>query len=218
MSKLKNREATARPTVVIVEDERLMRQFLVEMCQRDYQVVAAVSNGSEALKICRELQPNFAIIDIEIPEPDGIAICDQIKAEKLPVKTLLLSSELDPVTIHRVYQSEADGFVDKIEQPIEEVLKAVETIRLRKPYFSRPAKAIRDELRSNPEAYYKILSPKELELMPLFCEGLSDEMIAHRMSFTKHAAHWHRKKITAKLNLHGTIELMRYGRKIGFWK
>lgn len=195
-----------------------MRQLLIEKFEADYEIVGEAADGNAAIELLRTKQPRFALVDIDIPEMDGIAVCNAIAKEVPSIRLLLLSSELDPVTIHRVFQSEADGYVDKVNQSMETIHTALDTIRRGRPYYTEPAKAVRTELRSNPEAYYKILSKRELELMPLFCKGHSDEEIAAAKGFSKHAAHWHRTKIIAKLNLHGTIELIRYGREIGFWR
>lgn len=203
--------------VVVVEDQSLFRQLIVKMCSEKYEVVGEAGSGQEALDICRATQPEILLLDIRIPEPDGISVAETLIEEQSSLRVLALSAKLDSVTVFRLLKSGVHGYVNKFNDELETVMDALDAISRGEPYFSESFSQVRDEIRKNPLAFHKILSNKELELLPLFSKGLDDGTIGVMINLSDKTVRWHRRNIMKKLELHATTELMRYGIAQGFW-
>ncbi|MBK1858697.1 response regulator transcription factor [Cerasicoccus arenae] len=203
--------------IVVVEDQRLFRQLIVKMCSERFQVVGEAETGTDALRICREQEPDLLLMDIQIPKPDGITVAETLLEELPSLRVLALSAKLDSVTVFRLLKSGVHGFVSKFSDQLDTVMIAVEAIYNGEPYFSDAFDQVKAEIKKDPLAYYKILSNKELELLPLFSKGLDDSTVSGMINLSAKTVRWHRRNIMKKLEIHASTDLMRYGITHGFW-
>ncbi|WOO39859.1 response regulator transcription factor [Rubellicoccus peritrichatus] len=203
--------------IVVVEDHTLFRQMLIKLCNEDYNVVGEAADGGEALSVCRKKKPEVVIMDIMIPEPDGIDVTKILLKEQPGIRVLALSGHIDTFTVYRLLKSGVLGYVNKMSEPIEVVQEAIKTVAEGKPYFTKQFAEVRDDLKQDPSSFQRILSDRELELLPLFSRGLDNNAISDEVGLKPSTVLWHRRNIMKKLQIHATTELMRYGIKNGFW-
>lgn len=131
-----------RPTL-LVEDHPLMREtlgrFLGNMAELD--LIGAVANGTEALKLCEDREPSLALIDISLPEMSGLELVRELKDRYPQLDCLMLSAHQEIAYIRRALANGAQGYVLKGDP--EELLRAVDAVLAGETYLSEP---IRDKL------------------------------------------------------------------------
>ncbi|MGF1484920.1 MAG: response regulator [Opitutales bacterium] len=205
-------------SLTIVEDERLFREMLCRVCQDNFKEVFPAASASEARAIFSRAVPDVLVVDLMLPDGDGVALAEEFIERYPRLRTLALSSATDPFTLHNVVRSRINGYVDKLKQPVDVLIKAIHTVASGEKYFSEIGHEVLTGLKADPEAFYKILSDTELTLLPLFSQGMSNDSVAESVGIRPSTAQWHRRNIMKKLGIHATPELMRYGIKQGFWK
>jgi DNA-binding NarL/FixJ family response regulator len=204
--------------IVIIEDHTLIRDMLIVVCSQTLPSAkaAGAKTGAEGLELCRSLQPDLVILDVALPDGDGLDLLDAIAKAAPGAKVIALSSHTDEFTLHRAVHSRVNGFVDKNEQPLEVLSQAISTVMSGQRYFSSVAKRANANLRSDPAAFNKLLSDWETELLALFGQGLSNADVAKRVNLSAVTVKNHRCRIMAKIGVHSTPELMRYAIDKGF--
>ena len=126
--------------IVLVEDERLFRQMLAQYLRRECgcNVAGEAPDGAKGLALCLEINPDMALIDLQLPIMDGLALADRLHRQAPNIKLLALSSRLDTLTVYRVEHSPFRGFVDKnqslavLKQAIALVMAGVEALNAMK--------------------------------------------------------------------------------------
>lgn len=206
--------------IVIVEDQKLFQQLLTHVVTLEfgYKVVGVADDGLNALKICREKKPNLLLLDICIPQTSGLVVAEIIRSEFPHIKILAVSSENDPVTIHRSFKIGIHGYLDKSTQTMETLTEAIQKVSMGGTYFSPSIMRVRDQLLNEPLAFQKILSPREQEIIALIGGCYSDQEIGNLVGLSPSTVQTHRKNIMGKVGVHSTPELIRYALDKGFWK
>jgi DNA-binding NarL/FixJ family response regulator len=214
----------AKKTVLIVDDHPLFREGLKSLIARNpmFEVVGEAGNCSDALLMARELKPDLAIVDISLPDKSGIEVTRELGAILPRVRIVIVSMHAKIDTITEAFRAGAAGYVvkdsatDKIVQGIEAVCKG--------EYFLDSALShnVVKRLVAFPEKEAKItdgryntLTSREQEVMRLLAEGLSPKEIGAKLFISSKTVENHRFSIMGKLNLHSTIELVRYAAKLG---
>lgn len=203
---------------LVVEDQSLYRSLISERLRDMFDAVLEAVSAKEAVELTKRHRPTFVLIDILLPNEDGIELAERILDELPETRLLIVSQDSDPVTLYRVFRSGVHGFLDKRTEGVQALLEACSHVATGNPYFSKTAVEIRRELRDDPTAFYRVLSPRELDLMPDLCAGDSNEEISLKIGVKPSTVLWHRRNIMRKLQLHSTTELMQYGARNGFWK
>lgn len=206
--------------IVIVEDQKLFQQLLTHVVTLEfgYKVVGVADDGLNALKICREKKPNLLLLDICIPQTSGLVVAEIIRSEFPHIKILAVSSENDPVTIHRSFKIGIHGYLDKSTQTMETLTEAIQKVSMGGTYFSPSIMRVREQLLNEPLAFQKILSPREQEIIALIGGCYSDQEIGNLVGLSPSTVQTHRKNIMGKVGVHSTPELIRYALDKGFWK
>lgn len=206
--------------IVIVEDQVLFQQLLMHVVTLEfgYNVVATAGDGLTALKTCREHKPHLVLLDICIPQTSGLVVAEIIRSEFPHIKVLAVSSENDPVTIHRAFKLGIHGYLDKSTQTMETLIEAIRKVSMGGTYYSESVLEVRDKLLHEPMAFQKILSPREQEIIALIGGCYSDQEIGNLVGLSPSTVQTHRKNIMGKVGVHSTPELIRYALDKGFWK
>ena len=204
--------------IIVIEDQTMIRELLVLACRQAVPGVDARSaaSGADGLALCRELQPEIALVDLVLPDCDGLELAGKILAESPDTRIIALSSHTDDVTLHRALASRIHGFVDKNEQTLDVLGAAIAAVRAGRPYYSSVAERARAALKRDPAAFNKILSDREQELVALFGRGLTNEEVAAQTQLTPHTVKNHRRNIMGKLGVHSTPQLIHYAIEKGF--
>lgn len=205
-------------TIVIIEDFKLISEMLAVTCERllPGSSVSCAYTAQEGMELCRKLVPELVLLDVVLPDRDGIELVPKIFEISRSAKVIALTSHTDEFTLHRAMAARLHGFVDKNEAPLKGLSDAIECVMKGRLYLSPAAARLKASLSSDPVAFSKLLSPHEQRLLGLFGVGLSNEAVADQTGLSAATIKVHRRNIMAKLNIHSTPELIHYALEKGF--
>lgn len=209
--------------VLIADDHVIVREGLraILEAQTDIEVLGEATNGDEAVKKAKELQPDIVLMDITMPGTDGIEATKQIRRLNLNVKILVLTMHDSDDYFFSMLQAGASGYFIKGGSSAELVsaLRAV----WRGEVFIYPTlakKLVHDYLQQvrvgQHKESYDGLTNREQEILTLIAEGNSNQQIADRLVLSVTTVQTHRAHIMAKLGLRSRTELIKYAIRRGF--
>jgi DNA-binding NarL/FixJ family response regulator len=204
--------------LIVVEDQQLFLELIVGLCEREFgfKVVATADTGAEAVRLAREVPHDIILLDLNLPDMDGIDAATAIMAGPREARILALSSQIDDYTLHRVLKSGIQGYVDKNLQNSDVLKSAIQLVASGGVFFTPVVQEVRRALGRDPDAFSKVLSEREQELLSLLGRGLDDSEAAATLGVQPQTIHSHRRNILRKLNLSGTKQLIRYALEHGF--
>ena len=204
--------------IAIVEDHSLIADLLTTLCRRDFkfEVVLTETHGKPALPLIRKLKPDLVLLDISLPDVDGLDLAETILRELPATRILALSSLRDPVTLKRVRELGIHGFVDKRDQNVRRLKEAIDLVSRGHEFFSPIVNEVIGPLRRDPKAFYRMLSEYEQKILGLIGESRSDEEIGVTLGIQPSTAQSRRRDIMNKLEIHTTPKLIRYAIENGF--
>jgi DNA-binding NarL/FixJ family response regulator len=204
--------------IVVIEDHALMRDLLLKACREAVpgSSVAGAKDAQTGLQTCHSTQPDIVILDLGLPDRDGLELLDDLLTACPSVKVIGVSGYNDEFTLHRAVRSKLHGFVDKNEQTVEALAEAIRTVFRGERYLSAAVKEAHLAQRNNPASFDKILSEREQSLLVLFGSGLTNEQVAVRVGLSELTVRNHRCRLMAKLELRTSPELIRYALEKGF--
>ena len=187
---------TPRPiTVLVVDDHPLLRAGLAEAIngQSDMRVVGEASNGVEALTLYHELRPDVTIMDIAMPEMDGVTALHEIRREHPVARVVMLTTYKGDAQILRAVQGGAAGFLLKstLRKDLLDTVRGVHTGQRRIP--PEIAMELAQHMGQGP------LSTREMEVLHLAASGHSNRRIAERLAISEETVKAHMKNVLAKL-------------------
>ncbi|GAC1614072.1 MAG: response regulator transcription factor [Ktedonobacteraceae bacterium] len=197
--------ASAR--LVIADDHELARAGLRSMLtgQRGLELIGEAVNGHEALELCRRLQPNLALIDVRMPEMDGLATCRSIKRECPATSVILVTIHANPEYYLEALKAGAAGYILKdITQ--RELITAIRRVLqgesiLDKEFVVRVLQQLASQTASQAEMPPERLSPREREVLQLVTQGQTNREIAQNLTVSVSTVKIHVEHILAKLGV-----------------
>ena len=203
--------------VLLADDHGIVRKglrFVLES-EPDMVVVAEASNGREAVRLCEQYRPEIAIVDIAMPQLNGIEAVSQIRKASPATHAMVLSMHSDETYILRALSVGAKGYIlkDAVE---DEILPAVRSVLKGKSYFSPAiAKTLNEDyvryLRQRGlEDSYDLLTDREKEILQLLAEGRSNKEVANLLVLSVTTVETHRTNMMQKLGLHSAAEIVLY--------
>ena len=195
-----------------------MRDLLLKACRDAIpgSVVSGARNAGACLATCGAIQPDVIILDLGLPDRDGLDLLNDLLAQCPNTKVIGISGYTDEFTLHRALHSKLHGFVDKNEQTVEELTEAIRTVLKGERYLSAVVHEANLSMRNDPLSFDKILSGREQAMLGLFGRGLTNEEVAGRVGLSELTVRNHRCRLMAKLNLRTSPELIRYALEKGF--
>jgi DNA-binding NarL/FixJ family response regulator len=201
-----------------VEDEVLVARMLVAWLGQHprISVVGSAPDGLKGLQLCRDTRPDVVLIDVMMPGMDGLTLAEHLLEEMPRLKPIILSARFDPYCIYRIYRLGIPGYVDKASPP-EEVTRAVLAVARGSMYQTARYAEHWHLLRSDPDAFFKVLSDREVNLVRLLAHGCDLHEIATTMEITYDTARTHQRNIRKKLGVHNSRELLVLAKKNGLF-
>jgi DNA-binding NarL/FixJ family response regulator len=200
----------APTTVVIVEDHSLIRDGLRMLLalERRFLLVGEAGTVAEARTVIAQKKPTIAIIDVGLPDGDGIALAESlIKADPV-LRVLVLTGELSSATVARALAIGAHGYVHK-QHNADELFAALGALREGGRYVSESvAASYRPSASTGAPSPLEKLTTREREIVALLCEGDSSKHVARKLDLSVATVRKHRENIMAKLDVHSVAELI----------
>jgi DNA-binding NarL/FixJ family response regulator len=201
--------------IVLADDHPLILSGLECLFQAepDCEVLARCGNGRDALEAVRLHRPDILILDSRMPVLDGLEVLRALAQEALPVRVVFLAESTEEERIREAVHLGARGVVLK-EMPPSTLLQCVRKVYAGEHWLERRAasKAVEEMVRR--EAGRRMiaaqLTPREMEILPLLCRGLSIKETAENLSISGATAKAHVRNIYAKLHVKSRLSLLRY--------
>ena len=213
-----------KKTIVIVDDHPLFREGLKSIISRnaEFELVGETGLGQEALRLAENLKPDMVVMDISLPDINGIELTKDIKKLSSATQILIVSvhSKIDYITA--AFQAGASGYVVK-DAPSAKILQALELVS-QGEYFLDASVSFQvvkklsefpEQKAKTTDTFYSSLTNREQEIFRLLAEGLKIKDIADKLFISPKTVENHKTNIMSKLNLHSTLDLVRYAIKLG---
>jgi len=201
---------------IIVEDQKLGIDLIRQCLTERFELVATCQTVAEGWKAFGKFRPEVVILDIELPDGSGLDLADRILGVDRKVRILGVSGRTDEYTLYRVFMTGLFGFVDKNTESIEELRKAVIQLGEGNCYYAATVHQSMMVQHTDPNAFSKILTEREQQLLRYFGAGTSNEKIAEKFNLRPVSVQNHKARIMRKLGLHNTVDLIRYAIQKGF--
>src|SRR6185436_5244563 len=203
--------------VLLADDHTVVRfglRMLLESAE-DMEVVGEAGNGREAVELAQKLTPHVAVLDVIMPQLNGLDAARRIAREAPQTKILILSTYAHDHFLEQAMAAAVSGYLTK-ETAASELLKAIRTIVSGRQYFSphmskRLVELAPSRLSSRRMSFSgKPLTAREAEVLQLIAEGDSNKTIAEKLRISIKTIEKHRQSVMQKLNIHETAGLTRY--------
>jgi two-component system response regulator NreC len=204
--------------ILLVDDHQMFREGLKALLQGEagYQVAGEAENGIRGLELCRELVPDVVIMDISMPEMNGIEATRRIHEELPDIKIIILSMHTEKRFVLGVLKAGAAGIVVK-NSASAELATAIEAVLSGKTYLSPSVSSflVQNFLEQELEEGENVLSPRERQILKLIAMGKGAKEIGYDLNISNKTVEAHRMQLMRKLNIHNVAELVKYAIREG---
>ena len=203
--------------ILLADDHAMVRQGfrMILAAQSDMEIVGEAGNGREAVELSEQLKPDVVVMDVAMPELNGIEATRRITGSSPRTRVLALSMYKDSVYVREILRAGARGFLlkDAIDR---DLLAAVRAVAGGEGYLS-PAvsEAVLTDYRRHVTDPLDLLSSREREVLQMIAEGKTNKDIATALDLSVYTVDAHRGRIMEKLNLHSVGELVRFAVRKG---
>lgn len=208
--------------ILLVDDHTILRAGLKMMlnAQPDMEVVGEAQDGRQAIHEVQRLQPDVILMDITMPDMNGIEATRQVKKILPDAKVLVLTMHENDEYVFQALRAGASGYMLK-EAADTELISALHVVQNGQFYLSPAAQSVMvgDYLQrvkiGEEKDSYSVLTEREREILKLVAEGYTNNQIAERLVISPKTVDTHRTHIMDKLNLHSRAELVKYAMRRG---
>lgn len=206
-----------RLRVLLVDDHTVVRQGLRRILASDEQIeiVGEAGDGRTALELAQRLQPHVVVMDVALPELNGIEATRQLAKRAPAAHVLMLTMHADDVYVRQALKAGARGYLLKDSEDLD-LIKAVKAVGAGGSFFSPAVSRVvlsgylGDRLPGDRDEPLARLTDREREVLQLIAEGKTNKEIAAALSLSVNTVETHRKHLMEKLDLHNTAELVRF--------
>jgi two-component system, LuxR family, secretion system response regulator SsrB len=205
-------------SVLHIEGDALWGMAVKRMINawRELHYIGVATTAAQGLALCHVHQPDIVLLDLQLPDADGFDVVVALASLPSPPRVLLLTVKSDEATLYRAHHAPIAGMVWKACHVHDTLRLAIGEALAGRKYFPADVRAAMRIIRSDPAAFFKILSERELSLLPLLSQGFPDVQIAVQTGLSPATVKSHRQHIMAKLDLHRTADLIRWAAAKGF--
>jgi len=204
-------------SVLLVDDHALVRQGfrMILEAQSDMEIVGQASNGREAVELGEKLHPDVVVMDVAMPELNGIEATRRLAASTPRTRVLALSMHKDSMYVREILRAGARGYLLK-DSGDADLIAAVRAVAKGEGYISPSVSdAVLSDYRRHVTDPLDLLTSREREVLQHIAEGKTNKEIANTLTLSVYTVEAHRGRIMEKLNLHSTGELVRFALRNG---
>jgi len=183
--------------------------------QPDMEIVGEASNGREAVETAEALRPDIVVMDVAMPELNGIEATRRLASSTPHARVIALSMHKDSVYVREILRAGARGYLLK-DSGAEDLVSAIRAVARGESYLS-PAvsNAVLDDYRRHVSNPIDLLTSREREVLQMLAEGKTNKEIAGVLNLSVYTVDAHRGRIMEKLNLHSINDLVRFAVRNG---
>lgn len=206
-----------RLRILLADDHAVVRQGFgrILAAQSDLEVIGEAGNGREAVALAEELKPDVVVMDVSMPELNGVEATRRLTKAAPRTRVLALSMHKDSVYVREILRAGAQGFLLK-DASDQDLLAAVRAVGQGQGYISPSvSEAVLSDYRKHVSDPIDLLTSREREVLQLIAEGKTNKEIASTLNLSVYTVDAHRGRIMEKLNLHSTGEIVRFAMRNG---
>lgn len=207
--------------ILLVDDHKIVRDGIEQLIinNSQHEVVASVSDGFEAIKQVKALEPDMVITDIAMPNMNGIEVAKAVNAFNPEIKIIALSMHSERAYVLEMLKAGVSGYLLK-DVAFEELLNAIDAVNRNQIYLSASiSSAIVEnyvtEIRTSETSQIDSLTSREKEVLKLIADGLTTAEIAAELKISEKTVEAHRRNIMTKLNIFSIALLTKFTIKEG---
>ena len=208
---------TRKTRILLADDHAVVRQGFKMLlgAQPDMEIVGEASNGREAVESAETLRPDIVVMDVAMPELNGIEATRRLAASAPHTRVIALSMHKDSVYVREILRAGARGYLLK-DSGAEDLVSAIRAVAKGESYLS-PAvsNAVLDDYRRHVTNPIDLLTSREREVLQMLAEGKTNKEIAGVLNLSVYTVDAHRGRIMEKLNLHSINDLVRFAVRNG---
>jgi two-component system, NarL family, response regulator NreC len=206
-----------RIRILLADDHAVVRQGfkMILSSQSDMEIVGEAGNGREAVELAEELKPDIVVMDVAMPELNGIEATRRLASSVPHARVVALSMHKDNVYVREILRAGARGYLLK-DSVAGDLVSAIRAVAQGEGYIS-PAvsNAVLDDYRKHVTNPIDLLSSREREVLQMLAEGKTNKEIAVVLNLSVYTVDAHRGRIMEKLNVHSINELVRFAVRNG---
>ncbi|GAB5557035.1 MAG: response regulator transcription factor [Schleiferiaceae bacterium] len=197
--------------VLLADDQQMFIDGIQSILStvNNIEIIGVANNGLELLEKLEENQPDVILLDINMPEMDGIETCKRVKKQYPKSKILILSTYSHKSFVANLISLGADGYLLK-NTGKDELVLALETVNDGENYYSSDIKDVLNENKKSDGDEISFLSKREIEVLRLIGQGNTNTQIAEKLFLSPYTVETHRKNMMHKLQLKNSAELVKY--------
>lgn len=209
----------------MADDHPIVRQGLRQMIEKDknLSIVAEAGDGQAALRLIETFEPDVAVLDIDMPEMDGFAVVRELRRKKIKVEVVFLTMHHEEELFQAAMDLNVKGYVLK-DSAISDIVSAIKSAAKNHPFLSPALSALllnrrrRHEQLEQEKPGLHLLTPTEKRVLKLIAEDKTSKEIGEELFISYRTVETHRANISRKLDLHGTLALVKFAaiHKSGF--
>lgn len=202
--------------IAIVDDHPLymIGTRMAMMPFYDLNLIRTFSSGKQFLESISDFMPDIVLLDIVMPEMNGLQVSEKLKSDYPDVKILILSAETEEATVLKAVEIGVNGFISKSSHP-NEIHNAIETIVDGANYYGCDIALILKEVTTNKKVQDYMFSERELEIIRYCADGMMSKEIAEKLCISARTVEGHKFNIFRKMGISNTAELIKYSIKNG---
>jgi DNA-binding NarL/FixJ family response regulator len=212
-----------KPQVIVADDHRLVAEGVVKILEREYTVVATPTDGRGFIEAVEKFRPTLALVDISLPQLNGLDACRHVRKSCPEVKIIILTMHSEQHFVNEAFRVGVEGYLlktsvaDELLFAVKEVLKGSTYISpvIAQGLVDQALGSSTDSQRRSVPAPAVTLSLRQREILQLVAEGKSNKEIASAINVTVKTIEFHKARISKELGVRTTAELTKQAISLG---